>query len=173
MEGVTMTRTLTIEEMLKACKTLDDLKNKYRELAKKYHPDLNDYNTTEIMKMINDTYSNRVQYLLNNSDLDQDKQDFQANEAEHLKDILTRYGHLEDLDIEICGTWVWFGGDTKKYLKQFQEDKTVFWGRTKKKWYYKPEGSKCFNRKVWSMDKIRNTYGSRYAGKHDRPQELS
>jgi len=168
-----MTKTLTIEEMIRKCKTLDELKNKYRELTKKYHPDLNDYDTTELMKIINETYSLKVKYLLGQSDLSQDKQDFQYQEAEHLKDILAKYGHLEDLEIEICGTWVWFSGDTKKYLDQFRADKTVFWGKTKKKWYYKPEGHKCFNRKPWSMDKIRDTYGSRTVRKYDRPQELS
>lgn len=65
-----------------------------------------------------------------------------------------------NLSIEVCGSWIWVSGDTQPYAKLLKE--LGFWWAPKKQcWYKKPDG--YFRRKnpnPWSMDKIRDIYGS-------------
>ena len=50
----------------KECKTIEELKTKYRKITKQYHPDITKTDTTEIMAQLNNDYQERM-YQLNNN----------------------------------------------------------------------------------------------------------
>ncbi len=73
-------------------------------------------------------------------------------------DEIIRRG-IDELEIEICGSWLWVGGNTFAVKDQLYAIGLKYSG-SKKKWYYsaylgkrRPRGSK-------SMKQIRSEYGS-------------
>ena len=72
-----------------------------------------------------------------------------------------------NLDIEICGAWVWLHGDTKPH-KDTIKDAGFRWAPKKKLWYYRPADYKSKGRGKFSMDKIRETHGSQRVTQKER-----
>ena len=65
---------------------------------------------------------------------------------------------LPGLGIEICGLWVWVDGQTRPVKEQLKAA-GYRWAAKKEKWYY--AGVPAGGRGRYSMDDIRNRYGSR------------
>lgn len=134
--------------------SFDALKTKYKELVKQYHPDLNPDNL-ESMKEINAEYD----FLLNNLAKLTDKPIDLEAESE-FKEIILALVKL-DLEVEVCGSWLWLHGDTKP-IKEDLKELGCFWASKKKLWYWKPEGARSFAKGSFSMSEIRAKYGSNY-----------
>ncbi len=67
--------------------------------------------------------------------------------------------NVPGIRIEICGTWIWVGGETKP-VHEFLKACDYKYAPKKQKWYY--AGVKSNNRYGhWSMDEIRSHYGSK------------
>ncbi len=158
---------------VKRIKNLDELKTEYRNLAKYYHPDkvLNDpkktLQYTENMKQINNEY----EHLKQNSDLLQgnneqtnnnfnNQQNFNSSElSDELQEVLSKIKHLEGIEIEVCGTWIWV--KSEKQYKEYLKYVGFMWHSKKFLWYYKPKDQKHFkSAKQMEMDHIRDKYGS-------------
>jgi len=133
--------------------TSEDIKQAYRKAAQKYHPDRNPAGL-DMMKMVNAAYETL--------------RDF---EGEVFAEGRTNYGESVNvalnsiiglgLDIEVCGTWVWVTGNTKPH-KDILKAANFKWAHKKAAWYFRPEGQKARrHHKSWSMDKIRESYGSK------------
>ena len=130
-----------------------DIKRAYKRKAQEFHPDRNPAGL-ELMKMINVAYD-----LVKNEDkitvaTNQTMADYPEVLSHALKAILAF-----DLQIEICGLWIWVSGDTKPH-KEALKNAGYLWAPKKACWYFRPADRKSFNRKSWSMDKIRSAYGS-------------
>jgi hypothetical protein len=134
--------------------SFDALKTHYKELVKQYHPDLNSDNL-ESMKEINAEYD----FLLNNLAKLTDKPIDLEAESE-FKEIILALVKL-DLEVEVCGSWLWLHGDTKP-IKDDLKELGCYWASKKKLWYWKPEGSRTFSKGSFSMSEIRAKYGSNY-----------
>lgn len=52
----------------KNCKTIEDAKELYKKLCREYHPDLNENDTTETMKSINNEFETVFKILKNNTE---------------------------------------------------------------------------------------------------------
>lgn len=84
--------------------------------------------------------------------------------AEHLDDgymaVINQIIALDGVKIELCGLWIWLSGETKKHKEAIK--KAGFkWARKKAQWYWKPEWSKpVFKKREWTMDEIRERFGS-------------
>ena len=64
------------------------------------------------------------------------------------------------IQIEICGSWIWIGGETR-IIKEELKNIGCWWSPTKAKWYWRsPETKRYFARGNVSMPKIRDFYGS-------------
>jgi hypothetical protein len=61
--------------------------------------------------------------------------------------------------IEIIGSFIWVSGDTQPYREQLIK-MTFKWSANKSSWYLPPEGYKRRSRKNYSLDEIRNIFGS-------------
>ncbi len=62
------------------------------------------------------------------------------------------------MEIEICGLWVWVGGETKKH-KSALKAAGYKWAMKKLKWYFARVPAGGF--RLFDMDEIRARYDSR------------
>ena len=145
------------------CADLQTLKARYRELAKAHHPDLHPEEGDEVMKAINAEYDAMVSRL---SHVAPDgRTEATAEQAQNVADMANREAvykiiHLDGIEIELCGSWLWVSGDTYKHRDALKA--AVYrWASTKKSWYWRPEEAACgHSRRRQDMDDIRAKYGS-------------
>lgn len=137
--------------------SLELVKKTYKNLAKKFHPDRNDAGL-EMMKLINNAFEVlKVQSFPLNFD---EKNENLFNYLEEVNEALSKIVNLEGLVIEVCGQWIWVSGDTKTHKEVLKENK-FYYASKKKNWYFQPKETKRVGRRgTYSMDKIRDTYGS-------------
>lgn len=139
----------------KNIKTLEELRKEYKRLVKENHPD--NGGSVEAIKTINVEYEQLFKVLKNN-DKAENKKKYNMEEDEMLRNIINSIINL-NIDIEICGFWIWVSGNTygcKTELKQ----NGFRWASKKKMWYWhNPEEAVKGNGKT-TMDDIRTKYGS-------------
>ena len=73
-------------------------------------------------------------------------------------DIIDKIINL-NVDIEICGTWIWISGNTYN-VKNELKAADFKWARNKKMWYWHNGEYKKKSKKKYSINDIRNKYGS-------------
>lgn len=88
-----------------------------------------------------------------------------ANSHETEKKELTQDEILEkikplNLEIEICGKWLWVYGNTRPVKDTLKQLKLRF-NPGKKCWYWRPDKFRSINKDPLEMDEIRRLYGSR------------
>lgn len=156
-----MEKTIKLDEIRKQltnCKSLDELKTVYRTLVKKYHPDKNTDDTTQIMQEINCVFDNMVKLL--SVGFTEKKQKSVSEEAEKFKNFINELMNIDDILIEICGIFLWITGNTKPYKERFKE-LGFKWDRFKNAWKYYPDWYRPRSRRNYSLDEIRSSYGSK------------
>ena len=103
----------------KNCKTIEDAKELYKKLCREYHPDLNENDTTETMKSINNEFETVFKILKNkhradNTDTTADSRENETTTetpAEFMS-IINSLISCEGLTIELVGRWIWVSGNT-------------------------------------------------------------
>ena len=126
----------------------------YKALVRKYHPDVNPAGE-QMAKLINAARDALADY----DGATAAHGETQTNYGDELNAALNAIINLPGLDIEICGAWVWVGGDTRTY-KDALKAAGFKWASKKLKWNYRPAGWKSVSRGNVSMDEIREKYGS-------------
>lgn len=132
--------------------TIEELKKEFRKQAFIHHPDKG--GDVDTMKLLNKEYEIMFSKLQKTS----------TNKADHtvlmddFREIIEKIIML-DIEIEICGSWIWVSGDTKPVKKQLKES-GLFWASKKEMWYWRPEDKKHTGKSKMSMDDIRGKYGS-------------
>lgn len=138
--------------------TLDDLKAAYRRLAMQYHPDCG--GDTRIMQEINDEHDRLFEVLKaqHNASADEDNQTTETpEEFRQIIDVLLK---LDGLEVELCGRWLWIGGNTRAH-KEALKAAGCRWSNNKKLWYWRhAEDSKRWHRGTRTIGEIRTKYGS-------------
>ncbi|MBQ9269681.1 MAG: J domain-containing protein [Oscillospiraceae bacterium] len=148
------------------CNTLDELKAAYRKACKANHPDLHpdDPGAEARMKEINDEYESLFNILKarNNAAAS-------ANEAgakwttetpREFVTVLSKLIALEGLNIELCGSWLWFGGNTYEHRAALKSA-GCRWSHSKKMWYWRhEEDAEWRSRGSATISEIREKYGS-------------
>jgi curved DNA-binding protein CbpA len=132
--------------------TPETVKIAFRRAANKYHPDKG--GSDEMMKAVNQAYETLKDFSgnLESGDL---------NYPDELNDAINAILNLADIEIEICGAWVWVTGETKQHSKELGKNGAGFFYASKKKaWYYRPSDWVSKARGSFSMDDIRSTHGS-------------
>ena len=142
------------------CNTLDELKAQYRKLAMKYHPDRG--GDTATMQQINAEHDRLFEVLKRQHNRNADANHQTTETAEEFRDIINVLMKLGGLKIELCGSWLWIGGDTYSN-KDGLKAAGCKWSNNKKKWYWRhEEDARPHRGKSYTMDQIRNKYGSQY-----------
>lgn len=135
--------------------TKKDIKKAYRSASLKYHPDRNPAGR-EMMQAINAAYD----ALKDIEQMDTGTVEGERyNYAEQLEEAISAIVPLSGLVIEICGNWVWVTGDTKAH-KEAIKAAGYKWAKKKLAWYFRPAEYSSRGRGNWSMDQIREEYGS-------------
>jgi curved DNA-binding protein CbpA len=154
------------------CKTNEEVKTEYRRLCKLWHPDLGTQEEkaerTRVMQEINAAYARASA----NHRFDEMREHAKAKGKpeptakdyadaavvdECIREAIERIITLEGLEIEICGLWVWVGGETHKHREELKVAR-YHWSPNKEKWYF--AGVPAGRSHGMDMDSIRARYGS-------------
>ena len=135
--------------------TPEDVKQAYRQAAKTYHPDRNPAGA-EMMKVINAAYDLLKDF---SGEIDPETAPDGTSYPEALNEALNAIIALDGLEIEVCGAWVWVGGNTRTH-RQVLKEAGFFYASKKQRWYFRPENWRSSSRGQYSMDDIRGKYGS-------------
>ena len=140
------------------CRTLDELKAEYRRLAMKHHPDRG--GDLETMKQINAEHDRVFEILKRQHNETHDEQHQTTETAEEFREILTRLLKLDGLTVELCGSWLWIGGETYRHKAELKAA-GCRWSNNKKLWYWRhPEETRPWHRGTATIGQIRSKYGS-------------
>lgn len=149
----------------KNIETLEQLKAEYRRLTKLYHPDLG--GDLETMKQVNAEHDKLFEILKarHNAKADADTTGHTRRTTEtpeEFRTIVETLLKMSGLDVELCGSWLWIGGDTKPHKEELKAA-GCRWSRNKGMWYWhhQEEGVK-WHRGKSSMNEIREKYGSQH-----------
>lgn len=153
--------------------TLEELKKEYKKLVFKHHPDRG--GRTEDMQEINAEYE-KLFARLKNVHRSASGETYTAKEEttetpEQFREILEKLIHLDGIDIEICGTWLWITGNTYPNRETLKELHFKY-SKNKNAWYFHEEGYRKTSRKSFSLDEIRDLWGSEKI-RNDTPDKLA
>jgi curved DNA-binding protein CbpA len=139
-------------------KTLDELKAEYRRLAMKHHPDKG--GNLETMKAINAEHDELFEVLKKQHNAGADEYHQTTETAEMFRDIIDLLLTLDGLEVELCGSWLWIGGNTKEH-KDALKKAGCGWSKNKGMWYWRhPEEGRRWRKSNTTMGDIRTKYGS-------------
>lgn len=152
-------------------KTAEELKKAYRTLTLKHHPDVvpmeQKARAEQDMKEINNEFDELHSLLYNvheSSDgkvYTDNKADAQAAQeaAEEFKEVIDKLAGMDGIEVEICGTWVWVGGDTYSHRADIKAA-GFKWASQKRKWYWHGPDYVKKGKRQMNMSEIRWRYGS-------------
>lgn len=141
--------------------TLEELKKQYKKLAMKHHPDIG--GNVKDMQEINAEYDKLFE-LLKNTHQTADGKTYKANKEtteapEEFRNIINSLINLKGINIELCGSWLWLTGNTREH-KEVLKGLHFKWSKSKCAWYYHTSDYRKSSRKTYSLDEIRDLYGS-------------
>lgn len=142
--------------------SLEELKKQYKKLACKHHPDVSGGSESD-MKSINAEYD-LLFATLKNVHQAADGTTYTAKTGttetpEEFRGIIDALIKLEGIKIEICGSWLWITGNTYPHRKVLKELHFRF-SKSKTAWYYHTADYRKTNKKQYTLDEIRDLYGS-------------
>lgn len=140
------------------CSTMDQLKKLYHIAAMKYHPDRGGDEDT--MKAINAEYEVRFQALKQSHNTKTATARATSESAGDFMRFIDYLLRLDGLEIELCGRWLWIGGNTRANKEQLKacgcrwSSSMGLWS-----WHFAEDGGSQ-RRGTKSMSQIRSKYGS-------------
>ena len=142
------------------CNSLDDAKKRFKRLAMQLHPDVSGRDSraefVELRSQFEAFHPSETKY---GAELEQWR-------ASDFADVVLQLLAIPGLDIEVVGSFIWIGGDTKPVKEQIkavdvgEAMNRPRWSRGKSKWYLSPVGYRKTSRKKMSYDAIRGLYGA-------------
>lgn len=140
------------------CSTIEEVKAKYKTLAKEHHPDRG--GNTAIMQAINGEYAYAIAALANGQNFTKEEVNNIIFDNERYRAAIEAIISLPGLFIELVGSWIWVTGDTKP-VKKILNDAGYLWAPKKLAWFFRTSEHKMsFKRHESSLDDIRYKYGS-------------
>lgn len=154
------------------CHTAEDVKHQYRENAKKYHPDLG--GNPEDFKAMRIEYE-RLWEHYKNIHRNSEGKTYERETAEtpdEFADIINTLVKLKDVEVELCGSWVWVSGNTKEY-RDILKGLHFKWAHKKQAWYFHTETYRKRSHRELTLEEIRDMFGSqRYDQKQEEEKKL-
>jgi len=137
--------------------TVEELRKRYRELLKKYHPD-NENGSTKTTQEINAEYDHLFAILSKENEADSQSYTYNNKaENEAFKAIINSIIHI-NADIEIIGSWIWVHGGYE--YRELLKSVGFHFAPKKKCWCWHFGEYKRYHKNEVSLDEIRMKYGS-------------
>lgn len=138
--------------------TLDALRSEYRKLALKHHPDKG--GSTADMQEINNEYDILSKRLINgNPSFSEGRRTWEHFVSAEIRNKLMEVIFLEDVSIEIIGSWIWITGNTRAVKAELKQAGFKF-SPNKLAWYWQYGDYRKKNGKQFSMEEIRAMWGT-------------
>ena len=148
-------------EWFKNVNCVEDLKKEYKKLAMKHHPDMG--GNTQDMQEINNEYDilfKKLKDVHSTADGKVYTSEHKTTETpEEFKNIINILITLEGINIELCGSWLWVTGNTKEH-KETLKSLGFRWSKSKYAWYYHSADYKKTSKRNFTLNEIRELYGS-------------
>lgn len=144
--------------------TIEEAKKQYYRLCMRWHPDRPN-GDLEAMKAVNAEfdYLKKHNYNIHESvsgDVYTDwTQDTPDDVTDMFVEIIEQLIRMDGLEIEVCGSWLWVGGNTREH-KDGLKAMGMKWAPKKRRWYKAPRDWKRKHHGELTMDEIRNRFGS-------------
>lgn len=139
------------------CKTLEEVKKLYRDLAKRFHPDKG--GDLEQMKKLNTDYDFINAKILSSGCFTDEEREKEEELNEVYREKINVLSGFEGLNIELVGCWLWVTGNTFQAKGTLKEN-GFLWASKKFAWFFRTDENKCKSRSKLSLEEIRNKYGS-------------
>jgi hypothetical protein len=149
-----------MNEYFDGCRDEQEIKTRFRDLAKQHHPDLG--GDVETMKAVNEAYEQALKGAYRKAGMEEEKVNERWSMDEEIAAMAMKVLRLKkDLQVELCGVWLWITGNTYIAKEQLKAFGCQFSG-PKKAWYWRREeaGMQKWHKKVISLEEIREKYGS-------------
>lgn len=140
----------------KECTTIEQVKARYKTLAKIFHPDMG--GSTELMQALNAEYATACAQVLKDGNLSAEDTEEGIRLSEEYRAVIEKLAALMGITIEVVGDWIWVTGATYPVRKELKEI-GFFYASKKVAWYYRAEEFKTTGSKK-TLDEIRAKYGS-------------
>ena len=146
------------------CKNIEDVKETFRDLAKKLHPDCG--GDAEQFKKMMAEYT-IIFKRLKNVHRAAEKKAEQAEQESHTEytespeefaDIISKVIYMDGVEIEIVGRWIWLSGNTYAYKDDIKAA-GFFWSSKHKKWYYNGGTKKSKKHSKLTFDQVKDLHG--------------
>lgn len=141
-------------------KTIEDLKQKYKEFVKKLHPDLNKGKDTtkefvEMKRQYEEKFNQVKNTFINSQGEYYEKENNEA--PEEYAEIIEKLIVIEGLTIEIIGSWIWITGNTKDN-KDYLKELGFKYSSNKKAWYFHTGAYRKRSKKKHTLSEIREMF---------------
>lgn len=140
---------------------IEDLRKLFKEYCLELHPDKGGKHEDFIQ--MKDEYDNILTIVCNreaiNAMTEEREAKFNFESETGLYEIIIKLMNIPGIEIEICGSWLWVGGNTFPIHEQLKELGCKY-SKSKKKWYFSPYMSGKKRRGIYTMQKIRDKFGS-------------
>jgi len=129
-------------DFFNGCTTIEEIKGRYKLLARKHHPDLG--GDAEVMKALNNAYEEALKKCDGSTTIGTDGQEhtYHYNEGieREIMDAIAALLALKmpEVEITLIGLWIWITGDTKPHREELKA-LGCRWNRSRGCWYYRPE----------------------------------
>lgn len=147
---------------------VNELRSEYKKLLRKYHPDNNlDKDTTSIIQEINHEYECIFSYIKEGFEHSKEfdnysprtKQSYDWTKDKQMREMIYNLCQFPNVQIEVCGVWIYVWGETYPYKKQLKE-LGLTWNRNRKCWIIHWDDGYKYSPQPLSMNHIREIYGS-------------
>lgn len=141
--------------------TITDIKKHFRELSKRYHPDLG--GTEEQFKEMYKEYEYLIEHFI-------EKQYKDVRMSEMVKALINELMYYDDMELEVVGDWLWV--DTSRKNDTLLKGLGFFWSSKHSKYYYSGDTVKVTRCSSYSMQDMRNMMGNKKIGKKNKEERL-
>ena len=120
--------------------TVEQIKIKYKQLAMKHHPDLG--GDLETMKLLNNAYEEALKRCNGQTTKDDQgkehtykyNQEIERSLMDKIIQLLSL--NMDNVEIDLIGSWIWITGDTKPVKDKLKEAGCT-WHSKRGCWYFK------------------------------------
>lgn len=152
--------------------TAEELKKAYHNLVKKLHPD-NGGSAAEFTAMKAEYERLSHSNVWNTHKTADGKTYTKENSTtpEQFADIIEKLRALDNITIEILGSWIWVTGDTRNY-KEVLKNLHFFFSSKKSAWYFNGEEKKRRTRSNYTYSELQNHWSVSYSERTGEKSKL-